>query len=604
MFYRQGILKKISKGIYYKPDRTEFGDLLPSTTDLLQLLLEQQKEQVAYLTGINTYNALWLTSQLSTEYIIATDRPRTPIAIGKTIIRFVPARLRQAPSSRRLPQLLAEQGLKDIHEAWRQFQILHKCFIKGVLGMKLLTYLVTKGPKELCGRWGFRILFCLVLCFLLSAPSFARDRNIPVAHTGIIVDSSTANRVNFNLSFKSIYENKTIPGWYASWGMIGAIPDANSFVQAGLIMDPTRKDHPGLQFFLALSEGSQRYEFYYLPLLKVFNLTDNLNVDLSLTPEGFVLVTVNGQAVIDQSNHIKVSFNKGRPLFMTEYSHKSIYENTDFRDCKYKDFESGTWTQLDKANVLTYMFVPDLKISYLNKNSFNISGRVSAENQDETYSGGTFYFFLKELEEKGKPLVLTIDDGNRLASGLVPTPSPTSAPTATPRPTASPSEIPKPSPSPRPTEKPLQPPGQKQAIRMDIALVGFLRAPNDGFSLLPGLAVGVSLPLYEDIELHGFGEWGILSFGRDSSIFSFPLTLRMKKRILGNTSVFAGIGGSFMLGSALPSPQFFLVGEVGVIQDLGEFGDLVFSVDYQSLIRGSSLSPIQLLPSIKVGHMF
>lgn len=105
-FYKQGILGKITKGMYYKPRPTEFGTLPPSTTQLLGLLLERQKDQVAYLTGINTYNALRLTTQLSTEYVIATDRPRSPIKLGGGTIRFVLARLPVAPSSPRLAQLL------------------------------------------------------------------------------------------------------------------------------------------------------------------------------------------------------------------------------------------------------------------------------------------------------------------------------------------------------------------------------------------------------------------------------------------------------------------------------------------------------------------
>jgi len=114
-FYKQGILGRITKGMYYKPRISEFGPLKPSTTDVIERLLREQKDQVAYLTGVNTYNALWLTTQLSTEYVIATDRPRTPIKIGGTVIRFVLSRLQQAPSSWRLAQLLdAMQDIKKI----------------------------------------------------------------------------------------------------------------------------------------------------------------------------------------------------------------------------------------------------------------------------------------------------------------------------------------------------------------------------------------------------------------------------------------------------------------------------------------------------------
>lgn len=114
-FYRQGMLGKITKGLYYKPRPSEFGPLKPSTTLLLDYLLKEQKQAIAYLTGTNTYNALRLTTQLSTEYVIATDRPRTAIKIEGTTIRFVQARLKNAPSLPFLAQLLdAMQNIKDI----------------------------------------------------------------------------------------------------------------------------------------------------------------------------------------------------------------------------------------------------------------------------------------------------------------------------------------------------------------------------------------------------------------------------------------------------------------------------------------------------------
>lgn len=114
-FYRQGVLGKITKGVYYKPRVSEFGPLKPSTTALLDYLLKEEKQAVAYLTGTNTYNALRLTTQLSTEYLIATDRPRTSIKIGGTTIRFVQARLNKPPSLPFLAQLLdAMQNIKEI----------------------------------------------------------------------------------------------------------------------------------------------------------------------------------------------------------------------------------------------------------------------------------------------------------------------------------------------------------------------------------------------------------------------------------------------------------------------------------------------------------
>lgn len=115
LFYRDGILKRITKGWYYKPEVTEFGTMPPDTAMILRRLLDEQKDQIAYMTGPLVYNSFWLTTQLSTEYVIATDRPRSPIRLRAGSIRFVRARLRTPPSTPRLAQLLdVIMNIRDI----------------------------------------------------------------------------------------------------------------------------------------------------------------------------------------------------------------------------------------------------------------------------------------------------------------------------------------------------------------------------------------------------------------------------------------------------------------------------------------------------------
>lgn len=106
LFYRDGILKRITKGWYYKPEVTEFGIFPPDAGVILRRLLDEQKDQIAYMTGPIVYNTLRLTTQLSTEYVIATDRPRSTIRLRAGSIRFVRARLKMPPSTPRLAQLL------------------------------------------------------------------------------------------------------------------------------------------------------------------------------------------------------------------------------------------------------------------------------------------------------------------------------------------------------------------------------------------------------------------------------------------------------------------------------------------------------------------
>lgn len=114
VFYREGMLKRITKGMYYKQEHSEFGPLALSMSKLLEKLLHEQKDKIAYMTGPNVYNTLFLTTQLSTESVIATDRPRAPIAIKKNRIRFVRSRLSVLPSTSILAQVL--DAIVDIRE--------------------------------------------------------------------------------------------------------------------------------------------------------------------------------------------------------------------------------------------------------------------------------------------------------------------------------------------------------------------------------------------------------------------------------------------------------------------------------------------------------
>jgi hypothetical protein len=71
-----GKIAKLSKGKYYKPESTPFGDILPSQKQVVKDLLEENGKPVGYLTGYSIYNKLGLTTQVSNT-----------IQIGKIDIR-------------------------------------------------------------------------------------------------------------------------------------------------------------------------------------------------------------------------------------------------------------------------------------------------------------------------------------------------------------------------------------------------------------------------------------------------------------------------------------------------------------------------------------
>jgi hypothetical protein len=71
-----GKLSKLSKGKFYKPEKSSFGNLKPNNYQIVKDLLEDDGKLIGYLTGYAIYNQLGLTTQISNI-----------IQIGKNIVR-------------------------------------------------------------------------------------------------------------------------------------------------------------------------------------------------------------------------------------------------------------------------------------------------------------------------------------------------------------------------------------------------------------------------------------------------------------------------------------------------------------------------------------
>jgi hypothetical protein len=59
-----GQIRRASKGRFYKPKMTEFGELPLDTFELVKDLLEKNGKSVGYLTGYTAFNELGLTTQV------------------------------------------------------------------------------------------------------------------------------------------------------------------------------------------------------------------------------------------------------------------------------------------------------------------------------------------------------------------------------------------------------------------------------------------------------------------------------------------------------------------------------------------------------------
>jgi len=84
-----GKIAKLSKGKYYKPETTPFGDLLPNQKQVVKDLLEEKGKINGYLTGYSIYNQLGLTTQVSNNIQIGKNEIRPSFKRDRYTIDFI-----------------------------------------------------------------------------------------------------------------------------------------------------------------------------------------------------------------------------------------------------------------------------------------------------------------------------------------------------------------------------------------------------------------------------------------------------------------------------------------------------------------------------------
>ena len=84
-----GKLSKLSKGKFYKSEKTVFGDLQPNQREIVKDLLVVDRKIVGYLTGFSIYNQLGLTTQVSNTIEIGKNEIRPNFKRGKYNISFL-----------------------------------------------------------------------------------------------------------------------------------------------------------------------------------------------------------------------------------------------------------------------------------------------------------------------------------------------------------------------------------------------------------------------------------------------------------------------------------------------------------------------------------
>ncbi|MDL2277395.1 DUF6088 family protein [Parabacteroides sp. OttesenSCG-928-G07] len=109
---KEGLIKKMSKGVFYKPRQTVFGELKPDYTEMLRPYLFENGKRVAYETGYSLYNRLKLTTQVAFRIKIASRDRRISVNKGALKIDTVKSYVDVTDANYKLLELL--DALKDI----------------------------------------------------------------------------------------------------------------------------------------------------------------------------------------------------------------------------------------------------------------------------------------------------------------------------------------------------------------------------------------------------------------------------------------------------------------------------------------------------------
>ena len=84
-----GKIEKLSKGKYFKPEKTPFGTLQPNQEQIVKDLISENGKVIGYLTGYSIYNKLGLTTQVSNIIQIGKNHTRPKFKRERYTISFV-----------------------------------------------------------------------------------------------------------------------------------------------------------------------------------------------------------------------------------------------------------------------------------------------------------------------------------------------------------------------------------------------------------------------------------------------------------------------------------------------------------------------------------
>ncbi len=109
---KKGYIERLERGLYYKPEITEYGSLLPKSSLVINDILVNKQ---AYVTGTSAFNRFGITTQIPSTIVIAANSYRKPRKIGGLTVRYRRSILKTGNYSAEVLQLLdALRAIKKI----------------------------------------------------------------------------------------------------------------------------------------------------------------------------------------------------------------------------------------------------------------------------------------------------------------------------------------------------------------------------------------------------------------------------------------------------------------------------------------------------------
>ena len=112
---KEGKIRKLSPGRFYKARTTDFGELKPDIYQVVKDLLEENGKILGYLTGYYTYNMLKMTTQVPSIIQIGSLELKKGLTRGIYKIRFIKQPNRITKENITLLQILdSVRNIKEI----------------------------------------------------------------------------------------------------------------------------------------------------------------------------------------------------------------------------------------------------------------------------------------------------------------------------------------------------------------------------------------------------------------------------------------------------------------------------------------------------------